>query len=88
MTPRLRRACARAMHVITPDGRVLRAGRAAVCVLRLLGWRRTAAILSRPPLIWAVEVGYRVVADHRPFFARFLFRGEDAGTMPPEGPSC
>ena len=76
MTPRLRQACARAVHVITPDGRVLRAGRAALCVLEQVGWRRTAAVLSQPPLIWAVEIGYRLVADNRPFFGRFLFREE------------
>ena len=76
MTPRLRRACARAVHVVTPDGRVLRAGRAALCVLEQVGWRRTAAVLSNPPLIWAVEIGYRVVANNRSWFGRFLFRGE------------
>ena len=76
MTPRLRRACARAVHVITPEGRVLRAGRAVLCTLEQVGWRRTAAILSTPPLIWAVEIGYRVVADIRSFFSRFLFRDE------------
>ena len=76
MTPELARACGRAIHLIAPDGRVSRAGRAAVEVLALLGWRRTASLLARPPLIWLVEIGYRVVADNRPFFARFLFRNE------------
>jgi hypothetical protein len=47
-----------------------------LCLLHLLGWPRTAAILSLPPLVWVVEIGYRVVADHRPFFGRWLFRGE------------
>ena len=62
------------MYVITPEGRMLRAGRASLCVISVLGWRRTAAILSRPPLIWAVEIGYRIVADNRSFFSRLLFR--------------
>ena len=75
MTRRLYAACARSMHVITPDGRVLRAGRGSLCVLGVLGWRRAAAILSLPPLIWLVEIGYRVVANNRRFFSRF-FRGE------------
>ena len=74
MTPRLRRACARAVHVVTPDGRVFRGGRASLRVLGVLGWRRTSAILAMPPLVWLVEIGYRIVADNRPFFARFLFR--------------
>jgi predicted DCC family thiol-disulfide oxidoreductase YuxK len=77
MTPELARACSQAIHLIAPDGRVSRAGRAAVELLALLGWRRTATLLGRRPLIWLVEVGYRIVADHRPFFARFLFRNED-----------
>jgi predicted DCC family thiol-disulfide oxidoreductase YuxK len=76
MTPELRLACARAVHVVRPDGRTLRAGRAVVCVIGLLGWGRLAAALSAPPLIWLVEIGYRVVADHRPFFGRLLFRKE------------
>jgi len=76
MTPQLREACAQAVHVVTPDGRALRAGRAALCVLALLGWPRAAAILSLPPLIWLVELGYWVVARNRPFFALFLFRQE------------
>jgi predicted DCC family thiol-disulfide oxidoreductase YuxK len=75
MTPKLAAACADAFHVVCADGRLLRAGRAALYVLAGLGWRRTAAVLSLPPLIWLVEVGYRVVADHRPFFSRLLFRG-------------
>ncbi len=83
MTPRLRRACARAVHVITPEGRVLRAGRAALCALEQAGWRRTTAVLSTPPLIWAVEIGYRLVANNRPFFGRFLFR--DEATAGPSG---
>jgi predicted DCC family thiol-disulfide oxidoreductase YuxK len=75
MTPDLYRACARAVHLITPDGHVLRAGRAVVEVLRLLGWRRRAALLLLPPFVWLVELGYRIVANHRPFFGRFFFRG-------------
>ena len=65
------------MHVITPDGRVLRAGRAALCALEQVGWRRTALALSTPPLIWAVEIGYRVVADNSSFFSCILFRDQE-----------
>ncbi len=32
--------------------------------------------LRFPPLIWAVELGYQIVARNRPFFARYLFRTE------------
>jgi predicted DCC family thiol-disulfide oxidoreductase YuxK len=73
MTPALRAACARAVHVITRDGRVLSAGRASLFVLGELGYRRTATALGAPPLLWIVEAAYRLVARHRNFFGRFLF---------------
>jgi predicted DCC family thiol-disulfide oxidoreductase YuxK len=76
MTPELFAACERAVHVLTPDGRVLRAGRATLYVLERIGWGRLARVLMLPPFIWLVELGYRVVASNRPFFARFLFTRE------------
>ena len=74
MTPALREACQRAVHVIRADGRVLAGGRAWIFVLHRLGWRRTARVLARWPLRSLVELGYRVVAANRPLFGRFLFR--------------
>jgi predicted DCC family thiol-disulfide oxidoreductase YuxK len=79
MSPALARACALAVHVVTAEGRVLRAGRAALHVLDRIGFRRTARVLGLPPLAWGVELGYRLVAGHRPAFARFFFTREDAG---------
>lgn len=76
MTPDLYAACARAIHVVRADGGVLRAGRACLFVLEQIGWRRTARLLGLPPFLWAVELGYRIVAANRPFFARFLFPRE------------
>jgi hypothetical protein len=76
MTDALAARCARAVHVITPAGALLRAGRASMYVLARIGWPRAAGIASRRPLIWLVEAGYWVVARNRPFFARFLFRRE------------
>jgi len=74
MTWELAEACAAALHVVTEDGKILKAGRACLFVLGALGWRRTAWLLSLPPLVWVVELGYRLVARHRSFFSRFLFR--------------
>ncbi len=74
MTPELAAACADAFHVLCTDGRTLRAGRAVLYVFAGLGWRKTSAILSIPPLIWLVEIGYWVVANNRPLFNRLLFR--------------
>jgi hypothetical protein len=76
MTDALAVECARAVHVLAPDGTRLRAGRASLFVLERIGFPRLARVLRVPPLVWAVETGYRVVARNRPFFARFLFRRE------------
>jgi predicted DCC family thiol-disulfide oxidoreductase YuxK len=76
MTPTLQRACRKAMHVVTADGQTLRAGRAALYVLAAVGYRRLARLLSLPVLGVLVELGYRVVATHRPFFGRLFFTKE------------
>jgi len=76
MTPALREACARAVHVVTADGRVLRAGRACLFVLERIGWGWPARLLSWPPFIWMVEMGYRIVANNRNVFAKFMFTKE------------
>lgn len=74
LTPALATACRRAVHVRTTDGRWLRAGRACLFVLERVGWPRLARILALPPLVWAVELGYRIVAGNRPFFSRLVAR--------------
>ncbi len=76
MTPELFAACKKAVHVVTMEGEILRAGRASLFLLEQIGWRIPARILALPPFIWAVELGYRIVAANRPFFARFLFKKE------------
>jgi predicted DCC family thiol-disulfide oxidoreductase YuxK len=72
LTDALRAACRDAVHVRTTDGRWLRGGRACLFVLARIGWPRLARIASLPPFVWAVEIGYRVVASHRPFFSRLV----------------
>jgi len=74
MTAALYEANRRALHVVTREGTILRAGRACLFVLGQLGYRWVARIFALPPLSWAVELGYRMVATHRSFFARLLFR--------------
>ncbi|MCG8425397.1 MAG: DUF393 domain-containing protein [Proteobacteria bacterium] len=74
LTPELRAACARAIHVVTNDGDIVRAGRAVLYILERCGWRWRARLLALPPLVWLVELGYRVVARNRRSFARFFFR--------------
>lgn len=72
MTAELRVRSQKAIQLIHPDGRITSAGRASLDVLRLLGWRKTAAFFRRPPLIWAVEGGYRLVARSRGIVSRLL----------------
>jgi predicted DCC family thiol-disulfide oxidoreductase YuxK len=74
MTPELYEACAGAMHVIDTSDRVYRGGRAFLFILERLGWGPVARLLAVPPLIWIVELGYRIVADNRMLFSRMLFR--------------
>jgi predicted DCC family thiol-disulfide oxidoreductase YuxK len=74
MTPELRAACAQAMHVLTPDGRWLRGGRASLYILERIGFPALSRVLSLPPLVWGVEAGYWLVARNRGLASRILFR--------------
>ena len=61
----LRARCERALHIVTPSGRVLDGGKAVLFIAQGLGYRRSARILARRPLFWMVEYGYRLVANNR-----------------------
>jgi predicted DCC family thiol-disulfide oxidoreductase YuxK len=76
MTPAIYTACSRAVHVIKPDGEVLRAGRGSLLALETAGWGWKARLLSWPPLLWIVELGYYLIARNRRLVSRFLFRAE------------
>jgi predicted DCC family thiol-disulfide oxidoreductase YuxK len=72
VTPEIRRASARAMHVLTTDGRVLKAGRASLFLLEVLGWRWTARVLGWPPFVWLVELAYKLIAVNRNRLSRLI----------------
>ena len=74
MTPELRLACSRAVHVLTAEGEVLRAARACLWVLERVGSPVLGRVLALPPLVWAVELGYWLVARNRRLASRVLFR--------------
>jgi len=78
MTPALREACRRAVHVRTADGRWLRGGRASLFILERIGWPRLARVAALPPLVWLVEAAYALVARNRAFFSRLLPRTSSA----------
>lgn len=78
MTPLLYEACQQAAHVLTIDGRTLKAGRAAMFILEEIGYPRWLIHpFTWPPLVWFIELGYELVARNRPFFSKFLFTGEE-----------
>ena len=64
------------LHVRFADGHLLRAGRACLYILHTLGYHRTTTVLGHWPWICLVELGYRCVARHRSWFARWLFTRE------------
>ena len=76
MTDDLAVRCAKALHVITPTGQILSGGRAGLCVLDLLGYKRVARLFSLPPLVWITELVYWIVARNRRFFSWFFFRAD------------
>lgn len=69
MTPLLRIQAQRAVQIVTSDGRQLAGGRAALFALQEVGWHpNLVALLERRPLVWLVDVAYRIVAANRPRF--------------------
>ena len=78
MTSQLYQACQQAVHVIKYNGRIIKAGRAAMFVLEKIGYPRwLVRPLTWPPLVWFVEFGYWIVARNRTFFAKFFFTNEE-----------
>ena len=76
MTPELRASCETAVHVVKSDGSILWAARAALFILGAIGHPVIARVLLAPPFVWFAEIGYRIVANNRDFFANFFFRKE------------
>jgi hypothetical protein len=75
MTPALREQARKAVQVMTADGRQLSAGRAVLFVLEEIDWHPSMVRLARwRPFIWAIELGYWIVARNRSVFGRLLFR--------------
>ncbi len=70
MTPLLQVQARKAVQLITAGGHHLQGGRAVLFALRETGWHPTLmALLERRPCVWAVDLGYRIVAANRPRFA-------------------
>lgn len=77
MTPALEDESTRSMIVITGDGQQIFGGKAVLHVLEQVGWHPgLMKLLGKPPFVWAVTAGYRIVANNRQFFSRVLFPGQ------------
>jgi len=75
LIPPLRARAKHSVLTIGPDDRVRVAGRAALGVLAEIGWMTPLVrIAALPPLVWLVELGYRIVAANRSRLSRVLFR--------------
>lgn len=70
MTPLLRVQAQRAVQLVTSDGRQLSGGRAVLFALRETSWHpRLIRLLEHRPFVWAVDLGYRIVAANRSRFS-------------------
>lgn len=77
MTPELRKACKRAIHVVLPDGKILRAGRAGLFILGQSGYPILARIAGWTPFVWGVEIVYWLIARYRGKLYKWFFRRVD-----------
>ncbi|MCA9858473.1 MAG: DUF393 domain-containing protein [Thermomicrobiales bacterium] len=70
MTPLLQVVSKKAAQVITDDGTRLSGGRAVLFVLRETEWHpNLIRLLEHRPFVWAIDLGYRLVAANRPRFS-------------------
>lgn len=76
MTPELVKSTEESVHVVTTDGRTLKAGRAVLHIFGKLGWTRFERFFSWGPILAIVEFFYGIVARNRIAFSKVLFLRE------------
>jgi predicted DCC family thiol-disulfide oxidoreductase YuxK len=69
-----------AMHVVLPDGRILRAMDAVRAAYHAVGLGWLSAPTGWPGIRWLADVFYRFFARHRLTFSRMLGRKCDSGS--------
>lgn len=67
------------MIVITSQGQVIGGARAVLFVLGQTGWGWFARFLAAPPLVWPIDLGYRIIARNRSHISRIFFKGQVCG---------
>jgi predicted DCC family thiol-disulfide oxidoreductase YuxK len=70
MCEALKVRCQRAIQLIAPGQNPTSAGRAFLGILSLLGWKKSAAIMSAAPFVYAVEFLYWLIARNRRLMSR------------------
>ena len=76
MTPALRVACERSLHVITAEGQTLLGADALLFVYQMVGWRVAGWARVRP-VRWTLEPFYRLLAANRRWFSKVLYTGDE-----------
>lgn len=75
MTPLLKIQARKAVQIVTADGGHRSGGRAVLFALREIGWHpMLVRLLEHRPFVWAVDLGYRIVAANRPRLSRLVPR--------------
>jgi len=74
LSSELRAACEKSIHVIKTNGDLLHGGRAAMFLGRFTRWNRLARIGEWPMFLPFVELGYKIVAQNRVFFSKFVMK--------------
>lgn len=73
ISPELRAACQKSVHVIKASGEILRGGRAVLFCGQQTRWHQLARIATWPVFLPFIELGYALIAKNRGVFSKFLF---------------
>ncbi|MBT4429541.1 MAG: DUF393 domain-containing protein [Nitrospinaceae bacterium] len=72
MSKALREQCQRAIQLISPGQSPVSAGQAFLEILSLLGWKKSATVMSAAPFVYAVEILYWLIARNRWLIGRLV----------------
>lgn len=73
MNPALLERCKFELGLVTADGREMMGARAVLFILEATGWGWFARMLSYPPFIWVLQIGYWIVARNRGLISKVFF---------------
>lgn len=79
MNPALLERCKFELGLVTADGREMMGARAVLFILEATGWGWFARMLSYPPFIWVLQIGYWIVARNRGLISKVFFGGKACG---------